>query len=69
MTYNLTITNASPDFLKAIKNMAKAAKAKVKLNNSKKKPSKMVLDAIKEVERGEVEVCANFAEFKQKVLS
>ena len=59
----VTIENANEKLLKAIKSVVELyPKAKVEV---KKKPSKKLLEAIKQVENGEVESFKNFEEFKK----
>lgn len=61
----LVIENANKDLERAIKNVVKLTDAKM---TSEKEPSDRLLEAIKEVENGEVESYENFEEFKKAML-
>lgn len=70
MTYTLTLKNVDTKFIKHIESLVTLLNSDIKIEKEKsgKKPSKRVLDAIQEVEKGEVTLCKDFADFKKKVL-
>ena len=61
----LVIENADKNLCIAIKNVVKLTDAKMTIQ---KEPSDELLEAIKEVENGEVERYKNFKEFKKAML-
>ena len=61
----LVIENADKDLQRAIKNVVKLTDAKM---TTQKEPSDELIEAIKEVENGEVESYKDFAEFKKAML-
>ena len=61
----LVIENADKNLERAIKNVVKLADAKITIQ---KEPSDELIEAIKEVENGEVESYKNFEEFKKAML-
>lgn len=61
----LVIENADKNLCIAIKNVVKLTDAKITIQ---KEPSDRLLEAIKEVENGEVERYKNFKEFKKAML-
>ena len=61
----LVIENADKNLCVAIKNVVKLTDAKITIQ---KEPSDRLLEAIKEVENGEVERYKNFKEFKKAML-
>lgn len=64
----LIIENANKDLIKAFKNMAKAAGAKLTISEEKK-PSKRLREAIKEVKDGKVEKFKDFESYKKAMDS
>ena len=61
----LVIENADKNLERAIKNVVKLTDAKMTIQ---KEPSDELIEAIKEVENGEVESYKNFEEFKKAML-
>ena len=61
----LVIENADKNLCVAIKNVVKLTDAKITIQ---KEPSDRLLEAMKEVENGEVERYKNFKEFKKAML-
>lgn len=61
----LVIENADKNLCIAIKNVVKLTDAKITIQ---KEPSDRLLEAMKEVENGEVERYKNFKEFKKAML-
>ena len=61
----LIIENADENLERAIKNVVKLTDAKMTIQ---KEPSDELIEAIKEVENGEVESYKNFEEFKKAML-
>ena len=61
----LIIENADKNLERAIKNVVKLTDAKMTIQ---KEPSDGLIEAIKEVENGEVESYKNFEEFKKAML-
>lgn len=61
----LIIENADKNLERAIKNVVKLTDAKMTIQ---KEPSDELIEAIKEVENGEVESYKNFEEFKKAML-
>ena len=61
----LIIENADKNLERAIKNVVKLTDAKMIIQ---KEPSDELIEAIKEVENGEVESYKNFEEFKKAML-
>lgn len=61
----LIIENADKNLERAIKNVVKLTDAKITIQ---KEPSDELIEAIKEVENGEVERYKNFEEFKKAML-
>ena len=61
----LIIENADKNLERAIKNAVKLTDAKITIQ---KEPSDELIEAIKEVENGEVERYKNFEEFKKAML-
>lgn len=61
----LIIENADKNLERAIKNVVKLTDAKITIQ---KEPSDELIEAIKEVENGEVESYKNFEEFKKAML-
>ncbi|WP_432633263.1 hypothetical protein [Brachyspira sp.] len=61
----LIIENADKNLERAIKNVVKLTDAKMTIQ---KEPSDELIEAIKEVENGEVERYKNFEEFKKAML-
>ena len=61
----LVIENADKNLERAIKNVVKLTDAKMTIQ---KEPSDELLEAMKEVENGEVESYKNFEEFKKAML-
>lgn len=61
----LVIENADKNLCIAIKNVVKLTNAKITIQ---KEPSDRLLEAMKEVENGEVERYKNFKEFKKAML-
>ena len=61
----LVIENADKNLERAIKNVVKLTDAKITIQ---KEPSDELIEAIKEVENGEVESYKNFEEFKKAML-
>lgn len=59
----LIVENASKDLLDAFKSMAKVAGAKLMIKE--KKPSKRLLEAIKEAREGKVEKFKDFDSYKK----
>ena len=61
----LIIENADKNLERAIKNVVKLTDAKMTIQEE---PSDELIEAIKEVENGEVESYKNFEEFKKAML-
>ena len=61
----LVIENADKNLERAIKNVVKLTNAKMTIQ---KEPSDELIEAIKEVENGEIESYKNFEEFKKAML-
>ena len=61
----LVIENADKNLERAIKNVVKLTDAKITIQ---KEPSDELIEAIKEVENGEIESYKNFEEFKKAML-
>ena len=61
----LIIENADKNLERAIKNVVKLTDAKMTIQ---KEPSDELIEAIKEVENGEVESYKNFEEFKKAMF-
>ena len=61
----LVIENADKNLERAIKNVVKLTDAKMTIQ---KEPSDELIEAMKEVENGEVESYKNFEEFKKAML-
>ena len=69
MTATITLENANTSIINALKTVIKLnPEVKFKIKKSKE-PSDELLEAIRQVENGEVTKCKDFDDFKQKVLS
>lgn len=63
MTVKLTINNANKDLIKAIKNMAKISKSKVKIQQEEKGIDKAIKSYKKE--KDNLKIYKNFEEFEK----
>lgn len=65
----LIIENVKEEFLLAFKGLAKGINAKVKTKKSKKEPSEMLKEVMREVKEGKVERFKDFQSYKKAMDS